>query len=572
MVGGIEMRPRLKIPQKPLTDPEKITWDCDIGTGEDRLFRKMQYSKLDDSTAIEAAKTYNSIWHEQGVYAANTYLRRLSDRAEICALPKSLTENGIERLAKRVAKHYTHRLMPVTQDNLARDISLVVSRLACAGIWIEFPKYANPQSMRARLCDYVWWRRWFRKILGREIEAFQVKEGFVCAKKSPYISGYNLKNRAQQRSRMRSLMSALEVVNECGERLSLEDVAEHSLANPKNRRSEMMARISGSEIYANNIRYSALFITITCPSRMHATLSKSGWQNPAYDGTTPAEAQKYLCRVWAKSRASLKRKNIGYFGLRVAEPHQDGTPHWHLLVFVEDKYKKCLQEIIKKYALQDSPNEPGAERYRFQSKSIDSRKASATGYIAKYISKNIDGYGIESDLNGNKIDETCKRVDAWSSVWGIRQFQFFGLPKIGIWRELRKIKTELNNSCEKFRKAADKSNYSLFLELVFNSKNINKPELFKVWSDKEGQYGDPVGNIIIGIKYLNILIPTKIHNWRIELKNSKNKAKAIDHGESAMLNEVERPQPGATRAGVRRGEHCARGSVSMGFANLEFCQ
>lgn len=57
--------------------------------------------------------------------------------------------------------------------------------------------------------------------------------------------------------------------------------------------------------------------------------------------------------------------NVDYFGFRVAEPHHDGTPHWHILVFVKPEQREDLRETFSFYALQVDGDETGAQKYRF---------------------------------------------------------------------------------------------------------------------------------------------------------------------------------------------------------------
>jgi len=153
----------------------------------------------------------------------------------------------------------------------------------------------------------------------------------------------------------------------------------------------------------------------------------------------PDVGQQYLAKIWTHTRADLARKKIGYYGLRVAEPQHDGTPHWHMLLFCESRQATELERIITKHALKDSPNEPGAQEHRCKFEPIDKQKGSATGYIAKYIAKNIDGKHVGTDLEGMPAKDSVQRVAAWAAVWGIRQFQQLGGPTVTVWRELRRL-------------------------------------------------------------------------------------------------------------------------------------
>tara|TARA_Y100000588_G_scaffold78262_1_gene81785 strand:+ start:2609 stop:2884 length:276 start_codon:yes stop_codon:yes gene_type:complete len=81
------------------------------------------------------------------------------------------------------------------------------------------------------------------------------------------------------------------------------------------------------------------------------------------------------------------------WGFRVIEPHHDGTPHWHLLLFIGPSQANELVNTLQNYVLQEDGNERGADTRRLKIEEIDRSKSSAATYIANYISKNIDGRG-----------------------------------------------------------------------------------------------------------------------------------------------------------------------------------
>ena len=161
-----------------------------------------------------------------------------------------------------------------------------------------------------------------------------------------------------------------------------------------------MVRIKGFEMVADLLGHAGEFYTLTTPSRMHACLH-NGKTNLRYDGTTTLQAHKYLTHLWALIRAELHRQGIRPYGFRVVEPHYDGTPQWHLLLFMPAKHRATVREVMRRYALADCGEEPGAQTHRFKAIAIDPAKGTAAGYIAKYIAKNIDGHALGQELYGN---------------------------------------------------------------------------------------------------------------------------------------------------------------------------
>lgn len=262
-----------------------------------------------------------------------------------------------------------------------------------------------------------------RKMSAREFESQAIKLGMVHRRKSIYLSDAIYKRHCDQVCRNFETLSKLEMVNEQDETVDLIELLEHSLANPAIRRGELMARISGFDKVALENGHDGLFLTITCPSKYHARMSKSGDANPNYAGFNPAQSQAYLTQQFARVRAQLAREGIRFYGFRVVEPHHDGTTHWHLLVFVEKCNTKNLTDIFRQYALEESPNERGAQKFRFVVEHIDRSKGSAASYIAKYISKSIDGYGVDVDNYGKDAKQSAPKIVVWAKTFGIRQFQ-----------------------------------------------------------------------------------------------------------------------------------------------------
>ncbi|WP_459175618.1 replication endonuclease [Ewingella americana] len=99
------------------------------------------------------------------------------------------------------------------------------------------------------------------------------------------------------------------------------------------------------------------------------------------------------------------------------------------------------------YAIKEDRTELGRRTgARFTAKRLDPKKGSATAYIAKYISKNIDGYALDGEKDhdtGKPLKETARLAMAWASRHRIRQYQPIGTPPVTVWRELRKLNNQM---------------------------------------------------------------------------------------------------------------------------------
>ena len=305
------------------------------------------------------------------------------------------------------------------------------------------------QSMVKRIGCELYWRRQLRRAQVRKREAQAQAAGHICARNMPYVHDVTTERYKQRQAANRAMLESTEIESADGEVMALWDAVQASTANKSIRRGELMTRIRGCEEWATEAGMVGIFTTNTVPSRFHASLFGGG-RNPNFDGSTPRDGQGWLSKTWARARAKIQRQKIKVFGFRVAEPHHDGCPHWHMLLWVDAAQAQQLQELLRACWLQHEGEEYGAQQYRFKAEAIDPARGGAVAYVAKYISKNIDDFGavgeeghfdqqggeqIELVEGGNK----ARRVTAWASAWGIRQFQPIGQPPVTVWRELRRI-------------------------------------------------------------------------------------------------------------------------------------
>ncbi|QPB31313.1 replication endonuclease [Citrobacter amalonaticus] len=356
----------------------------------------------------------------------------------------------------------------------------------------------------ARLQSPQWWLNRLRRMHSRWREHLMVAAGYVQKKAAPYCSDPCLQEWMAQKKANREFLKAMELEDEdTGERVSLIDKVTSSIANPANRRRELMARMRGFEDIANETGLAGAFYTLTAPSKYHS-MQRGGRRNNKYCGASPRETQKYLCGVWARTRAEWLRQGIRVFGFRVVEPHHDETPHWHLLLFMRPEHVEVATDIFHGYALQEDGDEPGAAENRFEMKPIDKEKGSATGYIAKYISKNIDGYQLDGDTDdetGRPLKDMARRVSAWASRWAIRQFQQIGGAPVTVWRELRRLgdrELVLHPEIEPVRHAANVSKWGEYVNAQGGpliSRDRLRVRLSYEVTENGNIYGDDVSKI-----------------------------------------------------------------------------
>jgi len=460
---------------------------------------------------------------------ANAWLREETADFENIKLPLTATDDQLCDIANQCAAHCMD-LYRVSTDlaTLRANQEDYVER------WCIKPPPPYDRISRTgtddlpavkRMTDALWWRRGLRVVHARQLERHAINLGYVHKRASSYCSEETLLRRTQQRQRNTQALEATLVTNEFGHTFSLAELSSRTVANPEIRRGELMTRIAGFEATAKRLGHVAEFVTVTCPSRFHPRLAASGEENPHHDGSTPKHAAHYLARKWSQLRAKFQRMGLRVYGFRVAEPHHDACPHWHMILFFNPVLSEGVASIARframtrKYFLTDHKHEPGAKARRVTFVRIDMEKGSAAGYIAKYVAKNIDGFRMLDGEDGHSALANAARVEAWASTWGIRQFQQIGGPCVGLWRELRRLKPtpvehhEPGYWIEAVRVAADSGDWDQYVTTMGGptALAIHRPVALQYGpeqtTDKEtgeitqsvGRYGEPIERAVTGI-------------------------------------------------------------------------
>ncbi|WP_105574994.1 replication endonuclease [Cronobacter sakazakii] len=574
---------------RDVTLTERKLWQTNPA---DHEFRAQYLHEMPDWLAGYFGQRYEALFNgRDGRRRANTFLRqtigqnvlprlrkvsaRYRMRADESDLPfgkalarlPSLDRREVKELAAKVASwmaqsfyEFTDTLKGKPKDEKemcqrTADAYIRLSELTLfigftAPYWTTFT--ANKLTTRQaesgllRMMAPAWWYTKIKRARDVQREHMAIAVGQVQKAASAYVSRGALNEWTEQKRRNAEFFKKFDLMNQDGDRVSMADMVYGSVSNPAVRRCELMVRMRGFEDIANETGMAGEFYTITAPSRYHSVHSKGGFVSQ-WNGCNPQDTQRYLCGVWAKARAALSRAGIHVFGFRVVEPHHDGTPHWHMLLFMRPQDVDAVRDILCYHArITDSEelNTPHALKARFHVEPIDPEKGSATGYIAKYISKNIDGFALDGekdDETGESLRDMAKAVSAWASRWRIRQFQQIGGAPVTVWRELRRLRGQqlTDPRMDAVLAAADiASDWASYTELQGGPLVARRDLVVRLAyeiTEQGNEYGEDVQRVqgICSPHVQGSVVATRLVKWAIVAKLAEASAEAGFSGGAA---------------------------------------
>ncbi|MFL0952984.1 replication endonuclease [Vibrio parahaemolyticus] len=258
-----------------------------------------------------------------------------------------------------------------------------------------------------------------------------------------------MKNYRKMQNAYNSEFLASKKIDIDGKSISLLEIS----SSIQKRISELYAKTKGLENRATEMGYGWAFLTMTASAHLHSNpvKGKSSWNKS--NANAP---KKELQKSWAAFGREMASR--GYpmseghiFGMRVVEPHQDGTPHWHMVVFYNlDLEEKLFSSsgLFQKHFNRGSQHSLKIVIGEISDSGSLENVASAATYCFKYITKAMGGdfineHGIRSyddNLNVSNANATVDAIEAWRAATGSRAYQMFGINGYsGYWNYTRKI-------------------------------------------------------------------------------------------------------------------------------------
>lgn len=272
-----------------------------------------------------------------------------------------------------------------------------------------------PDSMLAkRVKDEDWWKKAIRKNIRQRRENAWLSAAPTDVK---WCSEDGERERQSIIETQEKWASKTEFVSNTGIRIAAPTASEID----RRQRAEMLTIARGVMELACSDAV-AFLVTITCPSRFHPTASvkKDGLivraENPKFDGSTPRQAFEHYQLQWTRARAAFKRRGVGQHWVMAIQPHEDQTPHAHVVFFESESGGGEIQEILTRY-FRDNERERG-DHHRVDFQQLE---GGSEGGL-KYISRAISYINRAADANGDDAEEATK-TKQWASTWGIRRFR-----------------------------------------------------------------------------------------------------------------------------------------------------
>ena len=342
------------------------------------------------------------------------------------------------------------QVIALSHDQYLKNASLLeknshVRSAHAFGVRVRVTKHSTLDGLVGRLSDSRWWRRQINRLADQRREHLaQVRRQLGKFAREQCCSDATMAVMKARKSKTDKFLSrAYKVVNGTVEhdRPVVFSLLEVARAQQANRINELYVDIKAMEQIATDKGWGWMFITLTAPSEYHSNPAMG--KNSYNHNLSPRDANKSIGQDWKAIGGALKEQGFkpseSYFGFRVTEVHEDGCPHWHILVFHTSGVETVVEKTIRRIYSNRPPSYFGNNKrniIRIGAPKENASAASAATYIYAYLAFALSG---GEGIGGNS--STAHKYQCAIKAMGGRQYQPFGVKGArGKLRALAKVK------------------------------------------------------------------------------------------------------------------------------------
>jgi Bacteriophage replication gene A protein (GPA) len=280
-------------------------------------------------------------------------------------------------------------------DNKAKQLELPIIKIN-----------TKSKNLVKNLTDIKYWRRKLRTKAKQEIEKANFLLGLIGKNGKLSSKEIHLKYRDEEKF--------AEKISGVNQNIKLQ-----------RRFNQYRCFLNGMLKYAGKKKMSCAFITILVPAEYHVKIMRRQPDN----FITPKEINNIIEKKWNAINKKISEGKIELLGCKVVEPHKDGTPHWHMMLWS----KKIDQPRIKKL---------------FKQKFSDFLNIRESNLV--WVERNNEAYEEQKHhasylLKTLEPTKKNEQIRLFRSVWRIRALAFFGIPDLdNIWRACRGSKPKIS--------------------------------------------------------------------------------------------------------------------------------
>lgn len=367
----------------------------------------------------EAYEVHRAAWEAWGTTARHL-------RAILTALDARVPDLKLAAVPEKVIREMADRLAADAREAIPEE------------------DRTTPDARRA--CCPLHHRRRLRARASTARQALASLLGTIGANGQPYADADTLARWRERQEAARAFGEANEVRCADGTAILLWDVMETSR---KARIAALYAKMKGLDDLAHRRGMIGCFLTITLPPKHHPN-PRHGRPYaglPLEDVPTPQETDRALATLWQRLRARWAKAGLDPVGMVVREPHQDGCPHAHPLLYVENREQVA---ILDQHLRAMCPDPVKGRRVASKLVMIDRTKCSASSYIMKYLLKAMPAWEDAARLaDGQDRDGDpdhlmhIQGVAAWASERRLRRFSWIGMHGLNtIWQRIHGMSEE----------------------------------------------------------------------------------------------------------------------------------